>query len=279
MFNKRERIFLSKISAWHFAEVNILNTLYLLKDKRKIHGRAMQTLLYELFGEEWSISNDLLYKLLNSLEKEGYVKSQWNTDKDLKKRHTRDYRIKDLGINRLNSLKQSYGNNVKDLTLIIDISSDYIWKNLTLEKKIKNPDFLLSNSLFTGINLLKLLNNEIYQEASGREIQESLKKTYRNLWIPSDGVLYPLLSEFEEVGYLYSTWDKDPNEEYSKKRTSRKYRITKKGEGFLEEMISDESGIRNKLFNVKNLCDSSHEYVYGNPKYNIKIITEIIERL
>ena len=44
-----------------------------------------------------------------------------------------------------------------------------------------------------------------------------------NKWIPSPGMVYPLLREMEEKGYIIGSWDQPD------KRSIRRYRITDEG--------------------------------------------------
>ena len=79
MHKPRERLFfgISDMSAWKFAGINMLNVLELLHDKRMVHGRAMQQLLWDLFDNTWTPGNDLTYTILNTYEDQGYIRSYW----------------------------------------------------------------------------------------------------------------------------------------------------------------------------------------------------------
>jgi len=83
-------------------------------------------------------------------------------------------------------------------------------------KDIEAMRFPLSSLKFL---ILKLLNKK---PRYGYEIiKEIEKKTDRK---PSQGLVYPILHEFEEKGFVKATWDVE------KKGPSRKYyRITDKG--------------------------------------------------
>lgn len=274
MNKKRERFFLgmSNISAWNFAEVNILTMLYLLKGKRELHGRAIQSTLLKLFHDNYSIGNDLLYKVLNSMEKQKYVKSSWKNDTDINKRYIRNYWITDLGIKRLNSLKTTYGHNLNNTKEIMMICLHTIWGD-DHPQSFREGKYLFSSKLFSKINVLSLLNNSQYKGISAKELQTKLYENYNDLWKPSDGVIYPLLSELDTKGYINSSWSIE-DEDLKKKRTTRNYSINKKGEDLYKKLISPNSGVKNKLIQINDMCDISYEFVYGNTIKNTQIIMD-----
>lgn len=266
----RERMFfgLSDMTAWKFAGVNILHMLYILSTRQgKIYGRAIQQLLAELFDNTWVIGNDLLYTILNTYEKEGYVASQWDKDEDPNKRYIRYYWITDKGINYLNGLKRSFSLTLKYMNGLFDTSLKLIWQDSKPQEKA-HPTMRISSSAFTVLNILNLLYLKKHSPDKkewlyGREIKEELKKFYKGLWEPSDGVLYPQMSALDLQGYVMSRWVSNDESDLKKKRTVREYRITEKGEEHLKWLLSPQSGLKNKIIGLQRMCQKSLDFLDG----------------
>ncbi|WP_427338718.1 PadR family transcriptional regulator [Caloranaerobacter sp. DY30410] len=78
----------------------------------------------------------------------------------------------------------------------------------------------ISTTSFVKLYILHLLREKSYY---GNEIIEEIKRRLNFKWEPSPGMVYPLLRELEENGYITGWWI-EPD-----KRSIRKYRITDEG--------------------------------------------------
>ncbi|WP_069649546.1 PadR family transcriptional regulator [Caloranaerobacter ferrireducens] len=78
----------------------------------------------------------------------------------------------------------------------------------------------ISTTSFVKLYILHLLREKSYY---GNEIIEEIKRRLNSKWEPSPGMVYPLLRELEENGYITGWWI-EPD-----KRSIRKYRITDEG--------------------------------------------------
>ncbi|MBE6081687.1 MULTISPECIES: PadR family transcriptional regulator [Tissierellales] len=78
----------------------------------------------------------------------------------------------------------------------------------------------ISTTSFVKLYILHLLKEKSYY---GNEIIDEIKLRMENKWIPSPGMVYPLLREMEEKGYIIGSWDQPD------KRSIRRYRITDEG--------------------------------------------------
>jgi len=276
MQKPRERMFfgVSDMNAWKFTGINILNTLWLLHDRKRVHGRALQQILWDLFDETWAPGNDLIYPILNIYESEGYITSYWEKDDDPDKKYVRKYTITDSGVEYLNTLKLSFVDTLKHMQKVFNLSLYFNWGD-TLPQNTTESSELISSSNFTALNLLTFLRK---QKNNGipwmyaKEIQNRLSLEFSGLWKPSDGVLYPMLSQFSTKGYLKSRWV-----EGKKKRTIREYVITNKGEEYLTELLSSISGLKNKIIQLEGLCSKSCEYISGSKNF-INQIVDILKK-
>lgn len=64
----------------------------------------------------------------------------------------------------------------------------------------------------------------------GNQIIDQVKAKLHNKWEPSPGMIYPLLRDLEENGFVKSWWQ-EPD-----KKSIRFYRITKEGSDHLERL-------------------------------------------
>jgi DNA-binding PadR family transcriptional regulator len=78
----------------------------------------------------------------------------------------------------------------------------------------------ISTTSFVKLYILHLLKEKSYY---GNEIIEEIKSRLHNKWEPSPGMVYPLLRELEEEGYVTGWWE-EPD-----KRSIRRYRLTDDG--------------------------------------------------
>jgi len=136
----------------------------------------------------------------------------------------------------------------------------------------------ISSSAFTVLNILNLLyckksSGEKEGWLYGREIKQELKKLYKGIWGPSDGVLYPQMSELDTKGFVVSRWAHSGGEcDLKKKRTVREYRITEKGEDYLKYLLSPQSGLKNKIIGLQKMCQRSLDFLDG--KVPVQIVYE-----
>lgn len=78
----------------------------------------------------------------------------------------------------------------------------------------------ISTTSFVKLYILHLLKEKSYY---GNEIIDEIKIRLDNKWEPSPGMIYPLLRELEENGYVKGWWQ-EPD-----KRSIRHYRLTDEG--------------------------------------------------
>ncbi len=78
----------------------------------------------------------------------------------------------------------------------------------------------ISTTSFVKLYILHLLRERSYY---GNEIIDEVKTRLDGKWEPSPGMVYPLLRDLEENGYVTSWWD-EPD-----KRSIRRYKMTDEG--------------------------------------------------
>lgn len=78
----------------------------------------------------------------------------------------------------------------------------------------------ISTTSFVKLYILHLLNEKSYY---GNEIKDEISLRLNYKWSPSPGMIYPLLNDMEENGYIKGLWD-EPT-----KRSIRRYKITDAG--------------------------------------------------
>ncbi|WP_077367572.1 PadR family transcriptional regulator [Anaerosalibacter sp. Marseille-P3206] len=93
---------------------------------------------------------------------------------------------------------------------------------MTAYKGERNRQFpsKLSTTSFVKLYILHLLREKSYY---GNEIIEEIKQRLDNKWEPSPGMVYPLLRDLEDQGYIIGWWE-EPD-----KRSIRRYRLTDEG--------------------------------------------------
>lgn len=113
----------------------------------------------------------------------------------------------------------------------------------------------ISTTSFVKLYILHLLREKSYY---GNEIIEEIKLRLDNKWEPSPGMVYPLLRELEEEGYIKGLWD-EPD-----KRSIRRYRLTDEGykhykiillqnKSVFEDSLSIVQNVLKDLYNKKSL--------------------------
>lgn len=78
----------------------------------------------------------------------------------------------------------------------------------------------ISTTSFVKLYILHLLREKSYY---GNEIIDEIKQRLDNKWEPSPGMVYPLLRNLEEEGYVTGWWE-EPD-----KRSIRRYKLTDNG--------------------------------------------------
>lgn len=93
---------------------------------------------------------------------------------------------------------------------------------MTVYKGERNRQFpsKISTTSFVKLYILHLLREKDYY---GNEIIDEIKQRLDNKWEPSPGMVYPLLRDMEEKGYVKGNWE-EPD-----KRSIRRYRMTDEG--------------------------------------------------
>lgn len=93
---------------------------------------------------------------------------------------------------------------------------------MTDYKNTRNRQFpsTISTTSFVKLYIFHLLKDKTYY---GNEIIEEIKSRLDGKWEPSPGMMYPLLRQLEEEGYITGQWE-EPN-----KRSIRRYRLTDAG--------------------------------------------------
>ncbi|GAB6137817.1 PadR family transcriptional regulator [Halanaerobaculum tunisiense] len=110
----------------------------------------------------------------------------------------------------------------------------------------------ISTTAFTSIYILHLMDK--YGKMYGQKILDTINEQMGTRWKPSRGMVYPLLREMEEEGYLKAWWD-EPD-----KRSIRYYRLTEKGADHLEKMkIKYKSSFRE----ARVIVDTAIEEIYN----------------
>jgi len=78
----------------------------------------------------------------------------------------------------------------------------------------------VSTTSLVKLLILNLLNTKHYY---GNELIETIGEIFNYKWEPSPGMIYPLLRDLEEKGYIKGWW-REPD-----KKTKRYYKITDEG--------------------------------------------------
>ncbi len=109
----------------------------------------------------------------------------------------------------------------------------------------------ISTTAFTSIYILHLINKQ--GKMYGQRILDTINQQMDTKWQPSRGMVYPLLREMEEEGYLKAWWD-EPD-----KRSIRYYNITEEGAKHLEKMkIKYKSSFRD----ARKIIDTAIGEIY-----------------
>lgn len=126
---------------------------------------------------------------------------------------------------------------------------------MSIYKNERNRQFpsKISTTSFVKLYILHLLKDRSYY---GNEIIEEIKTRLDNKWEPSPGMVYPLLRDLEEEGYVKGWWE-EPD-----KRSIRRYRLTDEGfkhykiillqnQAVFEDALSIVMNVLNDIYNKK----------------------------
>ncbi|MBU5437635.1 PadR family transcriptional regulator [Tissierella sp. MSJ-40] len=103
----------------------------------------------------------------------------------------------------------------------------------------------ISTTSFVKLYILHLLNERSYY---GNEIIDEIKERLDNKWEPSPGMVYPLLRELEQEGYIDGWWE-EPD-----KRSIRRYKLTDEGyRHYKVILLQYKSTFEDSLHIVKNV--------------------------
>lgn len=103
----------------------------------------------------------------------------------------------------------------------------------------------ISTTSFVKLYILHLLKDRSYY---GNEIIEEIKTRLDEKWEPSPGMVYPLLRELEEEGYVKGWWE-EPD-----KRSIRRYRLTDEGyRHYKIILLQNQAVFEDALSIVKNV--------------------------
>jgi len=85
----------------------------------------------------------------------------------------------------------------------------------------------------SGLDILVLNIIKSHSGITGYEITQIINRRFRGLWRAPAGTIYPLLNKYAESGFVKISEITDGN------RPKKKYKITKKGEAELKNVLSD----------------------------------------
>ncbi|NLK44224.1 MAG: PadR family transcriptional regulator [Tissierellia bacterium] len=103
----------------------------------------------------------------------------------------------------------------------------------------------ISTTSFVKLYILHLLQERSYY---GNKIKDEIKKRLDGKWEPSPGMIYPLLREMEEDGYIVGLWE-EPD-----KRSIRRYKITDEGiKHYKVILMQNKSTFEDSLLIIRNV--------------------------
>ena len=103
----------------------------------------------------------------------------------------------------------------------------------------------LSTTNFVKLYILHLLTEKNYY---GNRLKDEISRRLNGKWSPSYGMIYPMLRQLEEEGYIEGWWD-EPH-----KRSIRRYKITDEGIAHYKIIKSQsKDSIDDSLLVIKNV--------------------------
>jgi DNA-binding PadR family transcriptional regulator len=116
-----------------------------------------------------------------------------------------------------------------------------------------------------GIISLYVLASLNKNPQSGYDLLKNIKEKTNGQWVPSKGVVYPLIKQMEKNGLI----------KIKKKgaRSKKIYNLTKNGVNYLNSIRKPDSNAREKVLRVRNLFDEvfgEHFTFYADSIFDIK---------
>ena len=109
----------------------------------------------------------------------------------------------------------------------------------------------ISTTSFVKLYILHFLTEKSYY---GNRIKDEISRRLDGKWSPSYGMIYPMLRQLEEEGYIEGWWD-EPN-----KRTIRRYKITDLGLEYYKVIkMQNKEYLDDSLLIIKNVLKD----IYG----------------
>jgi len=103
----------------------------------------------------------------------------------------------------------------------------------------------LNTTTFVKLYTLHLLTEKTYY---GNRIKDEIGRRLNGKWSPSYGMIYPMLRELEEEGYIEGWWDEPL------KRSIRRYKITDAGlEHYKVVKMQNKESLDDSLMIIKNV--------------------------
>lgn len=119
-----------------------------------------------------------------------------------------------------------------------------------MSRKHGNFPAQISTTQFVKLHIFDLLNRG---DKYGQSIIDSIEERLEGKWKPSPGMVYPLLRQFEEEGYIRGSWLSES------KRTIRLYSLTQDG---YNHFNSVKKTYIEKLENSKKIIELTIKYIY-----------------
>lgn len=122
-----------------------------------------------------------------------------------------------------------------------------------MEKQERQRQFptTISTTSFVKLYILHLLNSRSYY---GNRLKDEISRRLNGKWSPSPGMVYPLLNQLENQGYIVGQWE-EPT-----KRTIRVYHITDKGkEHYNIIKIMNKGSFDDSLQIIKNVLKDIYD--------------------
>lgn len=116
-----------------------------------------------------------------------------------------------------------------------------------MSKGERNRQFptTISTTSFVKLYILHLLNQKKYY---GNRLKDEISRRLDGKWSPSPGMIYPMLNNLEQEGYIIGHWE-EPT-----KRTKRIYSITDKGHKHYETFKKiNKSSFDDSLYIIKTV--------------------------
>ena len=105
----------------------------------------------------------------------------------------------------------------------------------------RNAIFKISITAMVKLLILNMLSkNYMY----GNQIIDNISLKLHEKWAPSPGMIYPLLRQLEDEGYIVGWWS-DPV-----KRSTRYYKITEEGSKYYKILKKNYQGLINDSIDI-----------------------------